>query len=54
MVKVHMLFFIILQKWKVGSYSSLLLTKTLTFYNVIILVKSVFNKDKFFNNDKTY
>ena len=33
-------------KIKVGSYDSLPLEKTMTFHNVIILIKSVFNKDK--------
>ena len=40
-----MLFVIIMQKIKVESYDSLPLEKTLTFHNVIILIKSVFNKD---------
>ena len=31
---------------KVDSYDSLPLEKTLTFHNVIILIKSVFNKDR--------
>ena len=31
---------------KVDSYDSLSLRKALTFYNVLILIKSVFNKDK--------
>ena len=31
---------------KIDSYDSLPLEKTLTSYNVIILIKSVFNKDK--------
>ena len=31
---------------KIDSYNSLPLEKTLTSYNVIILIKSVFNKDK--------
>ena len=39
----HMLFLIIMQ---VDSYDSLLLEKTLTFDNIIILIMSVFNKDK--------
>ena len=33
-------------KIKVDSYDSLPLEKILTFYNVTILIKSVFNKDK--------
>ena len=33
-------------KIKVDSYDSLPIEKTLTFYNVIILIKSVLNKDK--------
>ena len=33
-------------KIKVDSYNFLPLEKTLTFHNVIILIKSVFNKDK--------
>ena len=33
-------------KIKVESYDSLPLVKVLTFHNVIILIKSVFNKDK--------
>ena len=33
-------------KIKVDSYDSLPLEKTMTFHNVIILIKSVFNKDK--------
>ena len=33
-------------KIKVDSYEYLPLEKKLTFYNVIILIKSVFNKDK--------
>ena len=33
-------------KIKVDSYDSLPLEKILTFYNVAILIKSVFNKDK--------
>ena len=33
-------------KMKVHSYDSLPLEKTLTFHNVIILIKSVFDKDK--------
>ena len=33
-------------KFKVDSCDSLPLEKTITFHNVIILVKSVFNKDK--------
>ena len=39
----HMLFLIIMQ---VDSYDSLPLEKTLTFDNIIILIMSVFNKDK--------
>ena len=39
-----MLFLIITQK--VDSYNSLPLEKTLTSYNIIILIESVFNKDK--------
>ena len=31
---------------KVDSYDSMLLEKTLTFHNFVILIKSVFNKDK--------
>ena len=31
---------------KVDSYDSLPLEKTMTFHNVIILIKSVWNKDK--------
>ena len=33
-------------KIKANSYDSLPLEKTMTFHNVIIIVKSVFNKDK--------
>ena len=33
-------------KSKVNSYDSLPLEKTMTFHNVIIFIKSVFNKDK--------
>ena len=33
-------------KFKVDSYDSLLLEKMKTFHNVIILIKSLFNKDK--------
>ena len=33
-------------KIKVDSYNSLLFAKTLTFHNVILLIKSVFNKDR--------
>ena len=33
-------------KVKADPYDSLLLEKTLTFHNVIILIKSVFNKGK--------
>ena len=33
-------------KIKVDSYDSLPLEKTLTFHNVIILIKSIWNKDK--------
>ena len=33
-------------KIKVGSYDSLLLEKTMTSYDVIILIRSVFNEDK--------
>ena len=33
-------------KIKVDSYDSLFLEKTLTFYNVIILNKPIFNRDK--------
>ena len=33
-------------KIKVDSYNSLPLEKTITFHNVIILIKSLFNKDK--------
>ena len=33
-------------KIKVDSYNSLPLEKTVTFHNIIILIKSVFNKDK--------
>ena len=33
-------------KIKVDSYDSLPLEKTMTFHNVVILIKSVFNKDK--------
>ena len=33
-------------KIKVYSYDSLSLEKTMTFHDVIILIKSVFNKDK--------
>ena len=33
-------------KFKVDSYDFLPLEKTLTFHNVIIPIKSVFNKDK--------
>ena len=33
-------------KIKVDSYDFLSLEKTMTFHNVIILIKSVFNKDK--------
>ena len=33
-------------KIKVDPYDSLLLEKMLTFHNVIILIKPVFNKDK--------
>ena len=33
-------------KIKVDSYNSLSLEKRLTFYNVIILIKSAFNKDE--------
>ena len=35
---------IIMHKIKVVSFNSLPLEKTLTFHNVIILIKSVFNK----------
>ena len=34
------------EKIKDYSYDSLPLEKTLTFHNVIVLIKSVFNKDK--------
>ena len=33
-------------KNKVDSYESLPLGKTMTFHNVLTLIKSVFNKDK--------
>ena len=33
-------------KIKVDYYNSLPLEKTMTFHNLIILIKSVFNKDK--------
>ena len=35
-------------KFKVDSYKCLLLEKTMTFHNVIILIKSVWNKDKYY------
>ena len=35
-----------MQNVKVDSYISLPLEKTMTYRNVIILIKSVFNKDK--------
>ena len=34
------------EKIKVDSYNSLPLNKAMTFHDVIILIKSVFNKDK--------
>ena len=37
-------------KIKVGSYNSLPLEKAMTFHDVIILIKLIFNKDK----DKYY
>ena len=42
-VLLHMYFLIIMQKSKF-SYDSLSLEKTLTLHNVIIFIKSVFNK----------
>ena len=42
-VLLHMYFLIIMQKLKF-SYDSLSLEKTLTLHNVIIFIKSVFNK----------
>ena len=42
---LHVLFFIIMQTLKY-SCDSLPLAKALTYQNVIILIKSVFNKDK--------
>ena len=41
-----MFFFHNYPKIKVDSYDYLPLEKTLTFHNVIILIKPVFNKDK--------
>ena len=40
------------EKINIASYHSLLIEKTLTLHNVVILVKSVFNKDKtnYYNN----
>ena len=35
-----------MQKIKLGSYDSLPLEKKKTFHNIIILFKSVFNKDR--------
>ena len=35
-----------MQKFKVDSYNSLPLEKVITFHKVIILIKSVWNKDK--------
>ena len=46
-MELHVLFFIIMQKLKY-SYDSLPLAKTLTYQNVIIVITSVFNKDKKF------
>ena len=42
----HIFFSHYFAKIKVDSYDSLPIEKTLTFYNVIILIKSVLNKDK--------
>ena len=44
-MELHVSFFIIMQKLKY-SYDSLPLAKTLTYQNVIIVITSVFNKDK--------
>ena len=40
------------EKINIDSYDSLLIEKTLILHNVVILVKSVFNKDKnnYYNN----
>ena len=45
-VVLHMFFLIIMQKIKIGLYDSLPPQKRLTLHNVIILIKSVFNKDQ--------
>ena len=39
---------------KVDSYNYLPLEKAMIFYNVVILIKSVFNKDKNNNNDNIF
>ena len=39
------MFFLIIMR-KIDSYDSLLLEKTLTLHNVIILIRSVLNKDQ--------
>ena len=43
---LSMLFLIIKQKSTLIFYDNLPLEKTLTFHNVIVLIKSDFNKDK--------
>ena len=40
------MFFVTITQIKVGSYDFLPIEKTLTLHNVIILVKSVLNKDE--------
>ena len=42
----HICFFSLLHKIKADSYDSLPIEKRLTLHNVIILIKSVLNKDK--------
>ena len=39
---------------KVDSYNHLPLEKAMIFYNVVILIKSVFNKDKNNNNNNIF
>ena len=43
---VYMLFLNNYAKIKVDSYDLLTLEKTMTFHNAVMLIESVFNKDK--------
>ena len=51
---LHMCFSHNYARIKAHSCHSLLLEKTMTFYNVIILIKLVFNKDKSNNYYNTF